>query len=247
MTDTTITLVTGANKGIGREIAARLAALGHTVVIGARSAELGEKAAAELRATGADVTSVVLDVTDPASAAAAATEVEARHGRLDALVNNAGIATPPGSTPEDQRPSTATVDVLRQIFETNLFGVVTVTNALLPLLRRSPAPRIVNVSSTVGSLTANSDPAVAPDLPLSAGYSPSKSALNALTVQYAKDLAPERILVNAVCPGYCATDLNDHAGHRTPAQGAQSAVRMATIPADGPTGTFTDDDGTVAW
>ncbi|MCS7477709.1 SDR family oxidoreductase [Umezawaea endophytica] len=247
MNDTTITLVTGANKGIGREIATQLAALGHTVVIGARSAELGEKAAAELRATGADVTSVVLDVTDPASAAAAATEVEARHGRIDALVNNAGVAAPPGSDLDGQRPSVADVDVLRRVFDTNFFGVVTVTNALLPLLRRSAAPRIVNVSSVTGSLTTMSDQDSPAAHLVSAGYVPSKTALTALTVQYAKDLRPDGILVNAVCPGYCATDLNDHAGYRTAAQGAVAAVRMATIAADGPTGTFTSDEGTLPW
>ncbi|WIY03417.1 SDR family oxidoreductase [Amycolatopsis mongoliensis] len=235
-----ITLVTGANKGIGREIAAQLAALGHTVVIGARNAELGEKAAAEL---GTD--SVVLDVTDPASAAAAADTVEARYGRLDVLVNNAGISRPPGTDLTHQNPSSADLATLRAIFETNFFGVVTVTNALLPLLRRSAAPRIVNVSSSVASLTRNAD--LAAQLPISAGYTPSKTALTSLTLQYARELRPDGILVNAVCPGYCATDLNDHAGFRTPAQGAAAAVRMATIPKDGPTGTFVDDEGPVPW
>jgi NAD(P)-dependent dehydrogenase (short-subunit alcohol dehydrogenase family) len=249
MNDTTITLVTGANKGIGREIAAQLAALGHTVVIGARSAELGEKAAAELRAAGAEATSVVLDVTDPASVAAAADAVEARYGRLDVLVNNAGVSRPPGSDLSSQRPSSADVEAIRQIFDTNFFGVITVTNALLPLLRRSSAPRIVNVSSTAGSLTVMSDPELGPDHPISAGYVPSKTALTALTLQYARDLRPDGILVNAVCPGYCATDLNNHSGPRTPAQGAVAAVRMATIAAsaDGPTGTFTDDEGPAPW
>ncbi|MFG1644801.1 SDR family oxidoreductase [Amycolatopsis sp. NPDC049252] len=235
-----ITLVTGANKGIGREIAAQLAALGHTVVIGARSAELGGKAAAEL-----GIESVVLDVTDPASVAAAAGTIEARHGRLDVLVNNAAISRPPGTDLVHQRPSTADLGTLRTIFETNFFGVVTVTNALLPLLRRSAAPRIVNVSSGGASLARNADPAA--ELPISAGYTPSKTALTALTLQYARELRPDGILVNAVCPGYCATDLNDHSGFRTPAQGAASAVRMATIPKDGPTGTFVDDEGPVPW
>ncbi len=235
-----ITLVTGANKGIGREIAARLAALGHTVVIGARSAELGEKAAAEL-----GVSSVVLDVTDPASAAEAASRIEERYGRLDVLVNNAAISRSPGTDLSRQRPSTADLGTLRAIFETNFFGVVTVTNALLPLLRRSAAPRIVNVSSGGASLARNADPDA--QLPISAGYTPSKTALTSLTLQYARDLRPDGILVNAVCPGHCATDLNNHAGPRTPAQGAVSAVRMATIGADGPTGTFVDDEGPVPW
>jgi NAD(P)-dependent dehydrogenase (short-subunit alcohol dehydrogenase family) len=242
-----IALVTGANKGIGREIAGQLAALGHTVVVGARSSELGEKAAAELRAAGADASSVVLDVTDPASAAAAAHAIEARYGRLDALVNNAGVARPPGNGPDSQRPSTADLDVLRQVFETNVFGVITVTNAMLPLLRRSRTPRIVNVSSSVGSFARMTDPALADHQPINAGYVPSKSALTALTMQYARELKPDGILVNAVCPGYVATALNNFSGYRTPAQGAVAAVRMATIAADGPTGTFTDEEGTVPW
>ncbi|RKE20792.1 NADP-dependent 3-hydroxy acid dehydrogenase YdfG [Streptomyces sp. TLI_171] len=244
-----ITLVTGANKGIGRQIAARLGALGHVVVIGARSAELGRKAAAELRDGGADAASVVLDVTDPASVGAAATEIESRYGRLDALVNNAGISRPPGSDLDDQRPSTADLDVLRAVFETNYFGVVAVTNAMLPLLRRSASPRIVNVSSSVGSLGIGADLVHADGgpIPISAGYCPSKTALTALTLQYARELLPDGIKVNAVCPGYVATDLNGHRGHRTPAEGAVAAVRMATVGADGPTGTFTDDEGPVRW
>lgn len=242
-----IALVTGANKGIGREIAGQLAGLGHTVVIAARSAELGEKAAAELRADGAEATSVVLDVTDAVSVAAAAAKVEARYGRLDALVNNAAIAMPAGGDLASQLPRSADVDVVRAVFETNVFGVITVTNAFLPLLRRSTAPRIVNVSSTAGSLTIISDPELSAGHPIALGYVPSKTALTAVTVQYARDLRPDGILVNAVCPGYCATDLNNHSGPRTAAQGAVAAVRMATIPANGPTGTFTDDEGTAPW
>ncbi|MGK3205489.1 SDR family oxidoreductase [Amycolatopsis sp. MEPSY49] len=235
-----ITLVTGANKGIGREIAAQLAALGHTVVIGARNAELGEKAAAEL-----GVSSVALDVTDPASVAAGASALEERYGRLDVLVNNAAIARPPGTDLAQQSPSTADLGTLRTIFETNFFGVITVTNALLPLLRRSAAPRIVNVSSSGASLARNAD--LATQLPISAGYTPSKTALTSLTLQYARELRGDGVLVNAVCPGYCATDLNGHSGFRTPEQGAVAAVRMATIGADGPTGTFVDDEGPVPW
>lgn len=245
-----ITLVTGANKGIGRQIASQLGALGHSVVIGARNAELGQKAATELRESGADAASVVLDVTDPDSATAAAAEIEARYGRLDALVNNAGISGPPGSDLGDQRPSTADMDVLRAVFETNYFGVIAVTNAMLPLLRRSASPRIVNVSSSVGSLNINADPKGTngpPLMPVSAGYATSKTALTALTLQYAWDLLADGIKVNAVCPGYVATDLNGHRGHRTPAEGAAAAVRMATIDADGPTGTFTDEQGPAPW
>lgn len=246
VTDTQIDLITGANKGIGRAIAEQLAALGHTVVIGARDAAQGERAAGELRDAGADATSVVLDVTDPDSVAAAARTIDERFGRLDALINNAAISRPPGGDLDSQLPRSADVDVVRTIFETNVFGVITVIGTMLPLLRRSDAPRIVNVSSSAGSLAALADL----DLqdPPSVGYVPSKTALTALTLLYARDLRDDGILVNAVNPGFVATDLNNHAGHRTPEQGAAAAVRMATIPADGPTGTFTDDTGeSVPW
>ncbi|MDX6744724.1 SDR family oxidoreductase [Actinocorallia sp. A-T 12471] len=240
-----IALVTGGNKGIGREIAAQLAALGHTVLIGARSVERGEEAAADLRAAGGDVTAVALDVTDPASASAAAETVRSRFGRLDALINNAGISHKPGADFAGQLPRSADVEHVRYVFETNVFGVITVSGAFLPLLRKSDSPRIVNVSSSAGSLAAISD--FANGDPIALGYVASKTALTAVTLMYARDLAAENILVNAVCPGFVATDLNNHRGVRTPAEGAASAVRMATIPADGPTGTFTDDNGPVAW
>ncbi|PRY69050.1 NADP-dependent 3-hydroxy acid dehydrogenase YdfG [Glaciihabitans tibetensis] len=245
MMNSMIALVTGGNKGIGREIAAQLAELGHTVVIGARSIERAEATAAELRANGGEVTAVALDVTDPASVAAAAGQVEARFGRLDALINNAGISHQPGADFAGQLPRSADVDHVRYVFETNVFGVITVTSAFLPLLRRSSAPRIVNVSSSAGSLASISD--FANTDPVALGYVPSKTALTAVTMMYARDLVGEGILVNAVCPGFVATDLNNHRGIRTPAEGATSAVRMATIDANGPTGTFTDDAGPVAW
>lgn len=240
-----IALVTGGNKGIGREIAAQLADLGHTIVIGARSLERGEATAAELRAAGGNVTAVALDVTDSESVAAAAKTVQEQFGRLDALVNNAGISHQPGADFAGQVPRFADVDHIRHVFETNVFGVITVTSAFLPLLRRSIAPRIVNVSSSAGSLASISDFAN-PD-PIALGYVPSKTALTAVTMMYARDLVDERILVNAVCPGFVATDLNNHHGVLTPAEGARSAVRMATIDATGPTGTFTDEQGAVAW
>jgi NAD(P)-dependent dehydrogenase (short-subunit alcohol dehydrogenase family) len=240
-----IALVTGGNKGIGREIAAQLAALGHTVVIGARTLERGETAAAELRSGGGDVSAVALDVTDAASVAAAAATIDAKFGRLDALINNAGISHKPGADFAGQMPGSADLDHIRYVFETNVFGVITVTDAFLPLLRRSAAPRIVNVSSSAGSLAAISD--FANTDPIALGYVPSKTALTALTLMYARGLVGEGILVNAVCPGFVATDLNNHHGVRTPAEGAASAVRMATVEAGGPTGTFTDDEGAVAW
>ena len=245
MTTPMTALVTGGNNGIGREIAAQLAQLGHTVIIGARSLERGDQAAAELRAAGGAVTAVALDVTDPASAAAAADKIAANHGHLDALINNAGISHQPGADFTGQLPRSADVDHIRAVFETNVFGVVTVTSAFLPLLRRSDSPRIVNVSSSAGSLASLSD--FGSTDPIALGYVPSKTALTAVTMMYARDLVAERILVNAVCPGFVATDLNGHRGLLTPAEGARSAVAMATIPADGPTGTFTDINGPVAW
>jgi NAD(P)-dependent dehydrogenase (short-subunit alcohol dehydrogenase family) len=184
---------------------------------------------------------VPLDVTDDASVTAAARLMEERAGRLDALVNNAGIT---GGGP--QEPSTVDVNRVRAAVETNVIGVIRVTNALLPLLRRSASPRIVNVSSSVGSLTLQTTPG-AETGPIAVAYAPSKTFLNAVTVQYAKELADTHILINAVCPGFTATDLNGFRGVRTPQQGAAAAIRMATVPADGPTGRFFDDEGEVPW
>jgi NAD(P)-dependent dehydrogenase (short-subunit alcohol dehydrogenase family) len=138
-------------------------------------------------------------------------------------------------------PGEADLDAIRDVFETNVFGVVAVTEAFLPLLRRSEHPRIVNVSSTVGSLTGM----FASDTPNSLAYVPSKTALNAVTISYAK--AEPGMRINAACPGYCATDLNNHSGHRTAAQGANAAVALATLGDDGPTGGFFDEDGPIAW
>ncbi|MCG7206966.1 SDR family oxidoreductase [Streptomyces arenae] len=237
----TIALVTGANKGIGYEIAAGLGALGWQVGVGARDEEAREGAVAKLRAAGVDAFGVPLDVTDDASVAAAAALVEERAGRLDVLVNNAGITGGMG-----QQPTTADVGAVRAAVETNVIGVIRVTNAMLPLLRRSAAPRIVNMSSSVGSLTLQSTPGAEVG-PIAVAYSPSKTFLNAVTVQYAKELSDTNILINAGCPGYCATDLNGFRGVRTPAQGAAIAIRLATLPDSGPTGGFFDDEGVVPW
>jgi NAD(P)-dependent dehydrogenase (short-subunit alcohol dehydrogenase family) len=246
-----IALVTGANKGIGRAAAEQLAALGMTVLIGARDPRRGEEAAAALRAAGGDAHAVTLDVTDPTTIRAAAEQVEERFGRLDLLINNAGITGSGRVAPadaHDQVPSSVDLDKVRAVFETNVFGVIAVTNAMLPLLRRSPAPRIVNVSSHAASLTINSDPGgpLAP-LPPSAAYTPSKTALNALTVQYAHELRRDGILVNAAAPGYVDTDSNNHTGFLTPAQGAAVLVRLATLGADGPTAGFFSEEGSVPW
>ncbi|MQY24588.1 SDR family oxidoreductase [Nocardia aurantia] len=229
-------LITGANKGIGYEIARQLAEHGFTVLVGARDPKRGETAVAKLRAGGADARFVPLDVTDAQSVAAAAAAVEAEFGALDVLVNNAGIA---GAFEGDGKPSTTTLGTLREVFETNVFGVVAVTNAMLPLLRRAPAARIVNVSSEVGSLTMATDP-TGPMWPMAAiPYPTSKTALNMITAQYAKELWDTPIRVNAVNPGYTATDFNGHSGFRTAAQGAEPIVAVLTGPAGGPSGQFT--------
>jgi NAD(P)-dependent dehydrogenase (short-subunit alcohol dehydrogenase family) len=246
-----VALVTGANKGIGRGAAEQLAALGMTVVIGARDPRRGSEAAEELRAAGGDVHAVTLDVTDESVVQQAARSVEQRFGRLDVLINNAGITGSGQVSPSDavdQVPSSVDLSMVRVVFETNVFGVIAVTNAMLPLLRRSSAPRIVNVSSHAGSLTMTSDPAgpMASLLP-SAAYSPSKTALNALTVQYANELRKDGFLVNAVAPGFVDTDSNNHTGFLTVAQGAAVVVRLATLGADGPTGGFYAEEGSVPW
>lgn len=241
-----IALITGANKGIGYEIAAQLAALDMTVLLAARDPDLGRQAAEALRTAGSDAHPITLDVTLPATATAAAAQIERGFGHLDILINNAGIS---GSLAQ-QSPGTADLEAVRAVFDTNVFGVITATNAMLPLLRRSPAPRIVNVSSSVGSLSAHSPGGPMAWLPGSAAYAPSKTALNALTVQYAKDLREAGVLVNAADPGGCDTDLTRPTGfpvQRTAAQGAAIAVRLATLGPDGPTGGFFNDAGPVPW
>ncbi|MDA2812361.1 SDR family oxidoreductase [Nocardiopsis sp. RSe5-2] len=241
-TEQTVALVTGANKGIGYEIAAGLGALGWSVGVGARDAGRRERAVEKLRADGADAFGVPLDVTDDADAEAAAELIERRAGRLDVLVNNAAVT----GGMAGQTPTSADLDMVRSVVETNVIGVIRMTNALLPLLRRSRAPRIVNISSGVGSLTNQSTPG-AETGPISIAYAPSKTFLNAVTVQYAKELEGTGILVNAACPGFTATDLNGHRGVRTPQQGAAIGVRLATLPDDGPSGGFFNDDGEIPW
>ncbi|HEV2783112.1 MAG TPA: SDR family oxidoreductase [Actinophytocola sp.] len=240
MADTKIALVTGANKGIGKEIARQLGELGMTVLVGARDERRGRDAAAELAAGKIDARPVQLDVTDAESVAAAAKLVERDHGRLDVLVNNAGVLREwfdKPATPED----------FQDMFATNVTGVVTVTRAMLPLLRKASASRVVNVSSEIGSLALLSDPNSDQSAVPFYAYSASKAALNVVTVMFANELRGEGIKVNAICPGYCATDMNDHQGVRTPAQGAAVAVRMATGPDDGPTGQFRNEAGPLPW
>jgi NAD(P)-dependent dehydrogenase (short-subunit alcohol dehydrogenase family) len=237
-----IALVTGANKGIGFEIARQLGQTGATVIVGARDSALGRQAVEQLRQDGIDAQQITIDVLDNASIAAAAKTIEDEFTRLDILVNNAGISRERG-----QKPSAATSEYLRETYETNVFGVVSVTNAMLPLLRKSESARIVNQSSSMGSLTMAADPdSPFADLNLLA-YNSSKAALNSITIEYAKELRGTSIKVNAADPGYVATDLNRHQGYKTPEQGAAAAVRLATLPDDGPSGTFQNESGAVSW
>ncbi|MGV9953784.1 SDR family oxidoreductase [Streptomyces cellulosae] len=242
MTQTTTALVTGANKGIGREVAAQLASLGANVLLASRDPDRGAAAAADL---GPRVHPVTLDVTDRASVLSAARWIDERFGRLDVLVNNAGISGDPAA----QSPGSAELPLVREVFETNVFGVISVTTTMLPLLARSPAARIVNVSSGLGSLARMTDPQDYFTRPPMAAYVPSKTALNSLTVQYAKELRSRDILVNAADPGPCATDFTTAFPGltRTAADGAAVVVRLATLPDDGPTGGFFDEHGPVPW
>lgn len=236
-----IALVTGANKGIGLEIARQLAQQGSTVLIGARDEQRGEVAASGLRSEGLKAHFIQLDVTDQATIDAAAQKIESEYGKLDILINNAAVAL--DRTP----PSQLDIDILRRTYDTNVFGVFAVTKALLPLLRKSEAGRIVNMSSGLGSLTQNSDPN-GPFAEVNIlAYNTSKTTVNAITVQFAKELRDTPIKVNAADPGYVATDLNNHSGPRTVQQGAIAPVRLATLPADGPTGGYFNEDGVVPW
>ena len=232
--DTKTALVTGANKGIGLAIARGLGSIGFTVAVGARDEKNHEKAVEELRAAGIDAFGVALDVTSEDSVAAAAKGLD----RLDVLVNNAGIGGKLDGGAQD--PTTLDLDVLRTVLDTNVFGVVRVTNAMLPLLREAESPRIVNVSSNMGSLKLRTGPVLA-------AYAPSKTMLNSITVQYARVLADTNVIINAACPGYVATDFTGYAGTRTPEQGAAIAVKLATLPDDGPRGGFFDDAGEIPW
>ena len=236
-----VAVVTGANKGIGLEIARQLGREGITVFLGARDALRGRAAAEKLRAEGLDARPLPLDVTDDASVSAAAAFLEKSEGRLDILVNNAGIAIDNGP------PSRVSLEVVRRTYETNVFGVIRTTQAMLPLLRRSDAGRIVNLSSGLGSLTRNSDPTWDYASVKFLAYNSSKTAVNAITVQFAYELRETPIKVNAADPGYVATDMNRNQGVRSVEQGAATPVRLALLPADGPTGGYFNDDGALPW
>ena len=243
MQDKPVALVTGANQGIGLQIAKDLVAHGFTVLVGSRNLERGEAAAKEV---GPDARALQLDVTDQASIAAAAERIRKELGRLDVLVNNAAISNTikqPGQSVEEYakttRPSNVSLDEMRAVWDTNVFGVLAVYQAMLPLLRETPDARIVNVSSGVGSLTTNSDPAFPYRAIFGPVYPASKTALNALTLAMALELEPEGIKVNAVSPGFTKTNLNGYAGTETVEEGAREAVRVALLGRDGPTGRFT--------
>ena len=248
-----VALVTGANQGIGLQIAKDLVTHGFTVLVGSRNLERGEAAAREV---GQDAHALQLDVTDRASIAAAAERVRNEFGRLDVLINNAAIS----NTRKQQLgmslveyfkislPSNASLDEVRAVWETNVFGVLAVTQAMLPLLREAPQARIVNVSSGVGSLTRNADPGNLRRSSFGPIYPASKTALNAITLAFAIELEPTGIKVNAVSPGFTKTALNGYEGTETVEEGAAEAVRVALLGPDGPTGTFTHATlGTLPW
>ncbi|MFF4395032.1 SDR family NAD(P)-dependent oxidoreductase [Streptomyces sp. NPDC001480] len=234
----TTTLITGANKGLGFETARRLVDAGHTVYIGSRDAERGRRAAEQLGAR-----TVRLDVTDDASVAAAVRAIEA-DGGLDVLINNAGV--------EERADGNAvigaadvTADIMRNTFETNVFGTVRVLHAFLPLLERSAAPVVVNLSSGLASLTRVTDAGTPTYAYPGVAYPASKTAVNMITVQYAK--AFPRMRINAVEPGFTKTDLNGNTGIQTVEQGAEIIVRMAQVGPDGPTGGYFDAEGALPW
>ena len=237
-----VALITGANKGIGFEIARQIARTGARVFVGARDPGRGEAAAAALRAEGGDASFLQADLDRPETFAAAAAAIDAERGRLDALVNNAGIADRGDGTPGE-----ASLAAARRVFDVNFFAALALTQAMLPLLRKSRAARIVNVSSGLGSLTLSGDPDWEFASVKHIGYSASKAALNMLTVQLAAELKGLGAKVNAADPGFTATDLNGHRGRQTVPQGAAAAVRLALLPDDGPTGGFFSAEGRQPW
>jgi NAD(P)-dependent dehydrogenase (short-subunit alcohol dehydrogenase family) len=252
MPDKPVALITGANQGIGLQIAKDLVGRGFTVLVGSRSLERGEMAAKEV---GPDAHALQLDVTDEASITAAADRVRKDFGRLDVLIQNAAISNTskqPGQTIEEYakttRPSVVSLDEMRAVWDTNVFGVLAVHQAMLPLLRETPGARIINVSSGVGSLATNARPDGYYRANFGPVYPASKTALNALTLAMAIELEPEGIKVNAVSPGFTRTNLNGYAGTASVEEGAREIVRVALLGPDGPTGTFTRwENQTIPW
>ena len=243
MSDTKhIAIVTGANKGIGLEIARQLAQFGVTVLMGARNHQLGQDAAARLSEAGLAVEAIEIDLDNEKTIAAAAEQIAARYGRLDILVNNAGIVDA-----ADGPPSVAATTVARKLMATNFIGTLAVTQAMLPLLRQSQAGRIVNLSTTLGSLAINGDSTSPYYEARLIGYNASKAALNMLTVQLAAELKDTSIVVNSVAPGYVKTDLTGHNGFMTPEEGARLPVEYALLGADAVSGRFVEPAGNAPW
>jgi NAD(P)-dependent dehydrogenase (short-subunit alcohol dehydrogenase family) len=237
-----VALVTGSNKGIGKEIVRTLASHGYTVYLGARNEQRGHAAAQELVSAGGDVRFVKIDLTDSETIRAAAEKVREEVGKLDVLINNAGVAL------EAEPPSTANTALLKATFQTNYFGMVEVTQAFLPLLRASTTRVILNVTSGLGSITKHTDPAWEFGGLLLLGYNSSKAAVNMFTVLLAKELRAEGFKVNAVSPGYTATDLNQFRGHETVEEAAAYLVQYALLDEQGPTaGFFAKGEGTLPW
>jgi NAD(P)-dependent dehydrogenase (short-subunit alcohol dehydrogenase family) len=246
-----IALVTGANQGVGLQLAKELVANGVTVLVGARNMERGEAAA---RGIGPGAVAIQIDVTDQASITAAAERIRSGYGRLDLLVNNAAISnTGKGHTPladyaKTARASVADMDEVRTIWETNVFGVLAVYQAMLPLLRLSADARIVNVSSGVGSLSANANPAFPYRGLFAPGYAASKAGLNAMTLAMMIDLEGTGIKVNLVSPGFTSTNLNGFEGTETVEDGSREVVRVALLGPDGPSNTYTGwENSTIPW
>lgn len=252
MHDKRVALITGANQGVGLQVAKELVAHGLTVLVGSRNFEKGEAAAKQI---GAGAHAIQLDVTDQASIAAAAKRIRSKFGRLDVLVNNAAISNTgmrAGVTIEEYaqstRPSNVSLDEVRAVWETNVFGVLAVYQAMLPLLRESPAANIVNVSSGVGSLTVNADPAYPYHKMYGPVYPASKAALNAISLAMMVELESTTIKIRLVSPAFTSTNLNNYAGTETVEDGSREVVRVALLGPDDPTGTFTRwENVTIPW
>lgn len=243
MENNRIALITGANKGIGFEVARQLGKQGIHVLVGARDESRGKAAAEQLQAQRIAATYLPLDVTDMGSIEKAAAYISKGFGKLDILVNNAGISGGNIAIP----PSQTKVDVVRAVYETNVFGVASVTIAMVPLLKKADQARVVNVSSSLGSMSLALDPE---DLFYginSLQYQSSKAALNAITVEFAKELQSSGIKVNAACPGFADTDFNGHRGTKPVTQAATVIVKLSTLGVDGPTATFQNEDGLLPW